>query len=50
MTIIHGLFAHWVNEFRYDRNLHGQQFFRILNEIPTVLLIVVVVLATVKPF
>jgi protoporphyrinogen IX oxidase len=50
MTVMHGLFAHWVNEFRYDRNRHTQKFYRIVNEIPTVLLIVIVVLATVKPF
>jgi len=50
MTVAHGLFAHWVNEFRYNRNSHSQKFYRIVNEIPTVLLIVVVVLATVKPF
>jgi len=50
MTILHGLFSHWVNEFHYDRNRHTQKFFRIINEVPTVLLIVIVVLATVKPF
>jgi protoporphyrinogen IX oxidase len=50
MTILHGLFAHWVNEFRFDRNQHSQKFYRIVNEIPTVLLIVIVVLAAVKPF
>ena len=50
MTILHGLFSHWVNEFRFDRNQHSQKFFRIVNEIPTVLVIIIVVLATVKPF
>ena len=50
MTILHGLFAHWVNEFRFDRNRHLQKFYRVVNEIPTVLLIFIVVLATVKPF
>jgi len=50
MTILHGLFAHWVNEFRFNRNRHSQKFYRIVNEIPTVLLIVIVVLAAVKPF
>jgi len=50
MTIMHGLFAHWVNEFRYDRNSHNQKLYRIINEIPTVLLVIIVILATVKPF
>ncbi|HLN88357.1 MAG TPA: protoporphyrinogen oxidase HemJ [Candidatus Limnocylindrales bacterium] len=50
MTVMHGLFAHWVNEFQHDRSGHSQKFFRIVNEIPTILLIVIVGLATVKPF
>jgi putative membrane protein len=50
VTIMHGLFGHWANEFGYDRNRHTAKFYRIVNEIPTVLLIVIVVLATVKPF
>ena len=50
MTVLHGLFAHWVNEFRLDRNRHTQKLFRIVNEIPTGLLIIIVILATVKPF
>jgi protoporphyrinogen IX oxidase len=50
MTVLHGLFARWVNEFRLDRNRHTQKFYRIVNEIPTVLLIAIVIFATVKPF
>ena len=50
MTVLHGLFAHWVNEFRFDRNRHSQKFYRIIKEVPTALLIVIVVLAAVKPF
>jgi protoporphyrinogen IX oxidase len=50
MTITHGLFSHWVNEFDLDRNTHSPKFFRITNEVPTAILIVIVILATVKPF
>lgn len=50
MTALHGLFSHWVNEFRFGRNRHSQKFYRIVNEIPTGLLIVIVVLVVVKPF
>jgi len=50
MTIMHGLLGHWANEFAFDRNRHSQKFYRIANEIPTVLLIAIVILATVKPF
>jgi protoporphyrinogen IX oxidase len=50
MTVLHGLFARWVNEFRVDRNKHSDKFYRIINEIPTALLIVIVILVVVKPF
>lgn len=50
MTIVHGLFSHWAAEFAADRNRHSQKFFRIANEIPTVLMIAIVILVVVKPF
>jgi len=50
MTVLYGLFAHWVNEFSLDRNPHSKKFYRIINEIPTAILILVVILAVVKPF
>jgi putative membrane protein len=50
MTVLHGLMNAWANDFRYDRNTKTQKFFRIANEIPTVLMIVIVILAAVKPF
>ena len=50
MTVLHGLFARWVNEFQADRNKHSAKFYRIINEIPTALLIVIVILVVVKPF
>lgn len=50
MTILHGLFSKWATDFRYDRSRHSQKFYRIANEIPTLLLIAIVVLAVVKPF
>jgi putative membrane protein len=50
ITILHGLFSHWAHEFALDRNRRQPKFYRIANEIPTILLIAVVILATVKPF
>jgi len=50
LSLVHGLLSHWVKEFSFDRNRHPQKFFRIVNEIPTVLMILIVLLATVKPF
>ena len=50
MTILHGLFSHWSHDFALDRNRRTPKFYRIANEIPTLLLIAIVILATVKPF
>ncbi len=50
MTVTHGLLSHWAAEFRHGRNRHTQKFYRIINEVPTVLLIVIVILVVVKPF
>ena len=50
MTAVHGLLSRWVKDFAADRNRHTGKFFRIVNEIPTLLMIFIVILATVKPF
>ena len=50
MTVMHGLFSHWARDFALDRNPRSPKFYRIANEIPTVLLIVIVIMAVVKPF
>ena len=49
MTVMHGLFSHWMRDFAFDRNPRSQKFFRIANEIPTILMIVIVILVVVKP-
>jgi len=50
LSVLHGQFSQWVADFSRDRNRHSQKFFRIVNEIPTVLMILIVLLAVVKPF
>jgi putative membrane protein len=50
MTITHGLFSHWTRDFAHDRNSRSPKFYRIANEIPTAILILIVILAVVKPF
>jgi putative membrane protein len=50
LTVIHGFFAQWVREFAADRNARPQRFYRIINEVPTLIMIAVVVLVVVKPF
>jgi len=50
MSGIHGLFSRWVKDFANDRNRRSQKFYRIINEVPTILMIGIVVLVIVKPF
>jgi putative membrane protein len=47
---VHVFFAKWVKDFAADRNRHSQKFYRIINEIPTLLMVFIVILAVVKPF
>lgn len=47
---LHGAFARWRRDFAADRNTRPARFYRIANEVPTLILIAVVVLAVVKPF
>lgn len=50
MTAMHMLMGKWRKAFAEDRNPHPQRFFRYMNEIPTVLMIVIVIMVIVKPF
>jgi len=50
LTLIHYALARWQREFAADRNRRPARFYRIVNEVPTLLLIVIVILVVVKPF
>jgi putative membrane protein len=50
MSGLHGYFAKTVRVFANDQNQRSPNFYRILNEIPTLLMIVIVILAVVQPF
>ena len=50
MSALHGYFAGLVKTFAADCNVRPARFYRVLNEIPTVLMAVIVVLVVVKPF
>jgi putative membrane protein len=47
---LHGSMSKWQREFAEDRNRRPAKFYRIMNEAPTVLMIVIVIMAVVKPF
>tara|TARA_Y100000588_G_scaffold179960_1_gene193809 strand:+ start:310 stop:756 length:447 start_codon:yes stop_codon:yes gene_type:complete len=40
----------WRKNFAKNSNSHSQRFYKLMNEVPTVLLILIVVLVIVKPF
>lgn len=50
LTIIHMMFAKYRRELADDRSNHSEKYFRIINEVPTVLMILIVVLVILKPF
>jgi protoporphyrinogen IX oxidase len=50
MSALHGYFSSVVKTFAADRNRRSARFYRILNEIPPVLMAIIVVLVVVKPF
>jgi putative membrane protein len=47
---VHGFLARTVRDFAADRNTHKSKFFRYINEVPTVIMVLVVILVVVKPF
>jgi len=50
MTGVHHAYSRWRKNFEADRNARPARFYRIWNEVPTVLMIVIVFLAVLKPF
>jgi putative membrane protein len=50
LSTMHFINAKWMKEFANDNNQREAKFYRIANEIPTVLMILIVILAVVKPF
>ena len=50
MSGLHGLFSATVKRFARDANVRPQRFYRIINEVPMLLIIAIVILAVVKPF
>jgi protoporphyrinogen IX oxidase len=50
LSAVHGLLARWRTDFAQDRNRHSQKFYSIINELPTILMILIVLLVVLKPF
>jgi putative membrane protein len=50
LTVIHAIMARWRRAFAEDRNIHSQRFYRMINEAPTLAMIVIVIMVIVRPF
>ncbi|MEO7053487.1 MAG: protoporphyrinogen oxidase HemJ [Rhizomicrobium sp.] len=50
MSGVHGYLVKCWRDFEADRNTRSERFYRILNEVPAVLMVLIVILAAVKPF
>lgn len=50
LSAYHGLLAKWTKDFALDRNTRSPRFYRIANEVPTLLMILIVILVVVRPF
>ena len=50
LTAYHLMLAYWRRGFAAGRYPHGARFYRFVNEVPTILMIAIVLLAVAKPF
>lgn len=50
LTVAHMVMGKWRRDFESDKNVRPEGFFRIANEVPTVLMIGIVIFVIVKPF
>lgn len=50
MAAVHGFLARCRKKFLHGKNTYSITFYRILNEVPTLLMVIIVILVIVKPF
>ena len=49
LTLYHFYLGKTLNQFKFDKNTHTHKFYRLINEIPTILLILIVFIVIFKP-
>ena len=49
MSGAHGFFVYCFKQFNINKNKYGNKFFRVINEVPTILLIIIVFLVVFRP-
>lgn len=50
MTVFQHMLMIWRKKFERDENSHSERFYRLWNEVPTFLMIVIVMMAVLEPF
>jgi putative membrane protein len=50
LSAVHGLNVRWVKDFAADRNRRSARFYRLMNEVPALMMVGIVILVIVKPF
>ena len=50
LLLFHGVLEVYLRQFALDKRVRSAQFFRVINEIPMLLLIIIVIFVVVKPF
>tara|TARA_B100000700_G_C14211394_1_gene474957 strand:+ start:74 stop:445 length:372 start_codon:yes stop_codon:yes gene_type:complete len=50
LTIFHIYCWVLMNKFKLNNNIHLSKFYRIINEIPALILIIIIILVIIKPF
>ena len=50
LTAYHILLGYYLNQFKLDRQKLSSRFFRLINEIPFVILFIILILVIMKPF
>ncbi len=50
LSAFHMALAKWRKDFAADRNTHSMRFYRIANEVPTLLMVCIVLLVILRPF
>ena len=50
LTVTHMQMAKWRRDFEFDSNTRSGKFFRVMNEVPTLLMIIIVFMVIMQPF
>jgi putative membrane protein len=50
MSGFHGACSKWRKDFLEDRNTRSHRFYRYANEVPTLLMVIIVIMVIAKPF